>query len=288
MSFYDYLIGGFKIKKIKQKLGELYSHLVWLWRMRDIVTVPGDAVKIVDPKTAPNFEARFRFKGGYFVCRRQDWFGVEEVFLNGEYLPALSVLKGLTSPVIVDLGANIGAFALYAFGYYPDARIISVEAAPDTFNYLDSNRALNNEYSWKVVNAAVWNEESYVILERRKESTGNRVSSSESDGETIPAKRMETILSEENIEHIDLMKIDIEGAEHEVIPGSVSVLKKVRALLIEVHTDRLNPDKIYSTLSACFSHAWVLTGRNALKPVYIFSHENMNIPNSIKIDINNI
>jgi len=246
---------------------------------------PINAVRFLNENAPPNFEGYFRYSGGRFICRKQDWFGIMEIFLNDEYSPALNSIHGTDSPTIVDLGANIGGFALFIFENFPKAKVVSVEAAPDTFGILKKNQKMNVRRNWYVVQAAVWTENGYVNLDRHQASTGHRIAENGSDGESIPARRLDDILTDAGIENIDLMKIDIEGAESDVVPEFESVFERTGILVIEIHTDRIDPDPVYTTLAKCFSFCWKVTGRNVQKPVFILAHNDMSIVDAVAVNL---
>ncbi len=208
-----------------------------------------------------------------------------EIFLNDEYSPALKCIHGIDSPSIVDLGSNIGGFALFVFENFPKANVVSVEAAPDTFEILNRNQEINAQRNWKVVQAAVWIENGYVNLDRRQASTGHRIAEDGSDGESIPAMRLDNILAESESDSIDLMKMDIEGAETDVVPANEAVFERTKILVIEIHTDRIDPTSVYKTLAKCFSHCWKVTGRNVQKPVFILAHKDMLISDAVAVNL---
>jgi len=252
--------------------------------MRRVILSPVNAIRFLDIKAPPNFEGQFRFRGGRFICRKQDWFGVQEIFLNNEYSSIMKCINGIESPIIVDLGANIGGFALFMFESYPKAKVVSVEAAPDTYGILKRNQELNAQRNWDVVQTAVWSENGYVNLDRRQASTGHRIAENGTDGESIPARRLDDILADAGIDQIDLMKMDIEGAESDVVPEFEAVFEHTKVLVIEIHTDRIDPDPVYTTLFKCFSFCWKVTGRSVQKPVYILAHNDMPITGTVTVN----
>ncbi len=272
------------MRVVKGKAAAILNACKWLWYTRRLIVSPLRTLRFSDLTDEPDYKATFRYPGGRFVCRKQDWFGVKEVFLDDEYLPALSCLAYTPSPVVVDLGANIGAFALYVFSYYRNARLLSVEAAPDTFEILSDNRRLNTTREWRVVNAAVWSENGSINLDRREASTGHRVRINRGAGETVPARRLADIVAEARLGDIDLLKMDIEGAEETVIPQAEDVLQRTKVLVIEVHTDRMDPTSVYEVLARSFGYCWELKGRSVEKPVLILSREKLSIDGAMAVD----
>lgn len=209
-----------------------------------------------------------------------------EIFLNNEYTSILKCIHGTTSPSIVDLGSNIGGFALFMFENFPKAKVVSVEAAPDTYDILRRNQEINSERNWNVVQAAVWTKNGYVNLDRRGASTGHRIAIDGIDGESIPAKRLGDILAEAGIADIDLMKMDIEGAESAVVPLNEAIFERTKVLVIEIHTDRIDPAPVYNVLARSFSHCWKVSGRNVQKPVLILAHKDIPISDAVPVNLN--
>lgn len=262
------------LRTLKRTVATALNALIWLWRTKELFVSPIAALRFRDLNSEPNYLATIRYSGGRFVCRKQDWFGIEEIFLDKEYLPVISCLGAAQSPVIVDLGANIGGFALFIFSHYRDAHVLSVEPAPDTFEILSENRRLNAARKWDVLEVAVWSENGSVNLDRRCASTGHRVFVG-GEGELVHARPLGEILSSIGISEIDLLKIDIEGAEQMVLPTCEAILENTKVLVIEVHTDRINPSSVYELLGRVFRHCWQLRGRSAQKPVFILAHTDL-------------
>lgn len=219
------------------------------------------------------------------MCRKQDWLGIREIFLDNEYSSIITCISDSSTPIVVDLGANIGGFAIFIFGQYPDAIVLSVEAAPDTFEVLLKNQSMNPKRKWDVVHAAVWMENGPIYLDRRSESTGHCVVDNDSSGEAIPGRRLDDLIDDAGIKEIDVLKMDIEGAEECVIPVSKKILQATRILIIEVHTDRIDPLLVYRILAECFSQCWLVEQRESEKPVFILSREELSITDATPVAI---
>ena len=152
---------------------------------------------------------------------------------------------------VCDFGANVGGFSLLLLsrGVKID-KLLCVELNPNTCDRLRYNIFTNllnvqSEAKCEVVNAAVCNEEQSLVIKLGRGSTADNMKGThqsgqigrefEVDGTTIDilANRM----FEDEI--IDLCKMDIEGAEEDVILGMESkVLSSIRFLLIEIHHAR--------------------------------------------------
>lgn len=212
------------------------------------------------------------FGGRRFIARRGDWPALREVFLEGEYDCLTKLFKTDDAPKIIDFGGHIGCFALRAFIHTPKAEIYSFEAAPDTADYLEQNQKLNPDVNWHVVRAALWSENKPIYLNRSPSSLGHRVGDSNT-GEAVDALTPDSVLQKTGWEKIDLIKMDIEGAEEAVIPFADTLLSKTDSLLIEIHNDRIDGEAVFARLKEKFPHIYKLGGRWSSKPVLLFSRK---------------
>lgn len=140
-----------------------------------------------------------------------------------------------SSPRIIDCGANIGLSSLYFKRLYPGARIKAYEADPDIHAILSENLRRNGASDVDCVNAAVWIQNGRInfLCEGADSGTLTELAGDlNGTDRSVPSVRLRDILAEENV---DLLKIDIEGAEREVLMDCASVLGNVRAMLLDLH-----------------------------------------------------
>lgn len=163
-----------------------------------------------------------------------DLFILYEVLAREAYAIPASLLDPDKVEVIVDCGANIGITALYFARRYPKARIICVEPDPENFEILERNVA--GQQSIEPVRAAVVGSSGPVHLTRSRAAYGNSVQANASPGETVEVSGLtiSDICSKKDIERIDLLKVDIEGAEKNVF-AAATFLNKVHFVAIELH-----------------------------------------------------
>ncbi len=149
-------------------------------------------------------------------------------------------------PVIYDCGANIGTSCLYFKILYPNARIKAFEADPNIFAAFQKNMKDNNILDVEVFNKAVWHSSGKVRFGVDGADGG---AIDQTDGAIIQVEtiRLGEWLAKE--EQVDLLKIDIEGAEYEVIADCRDALKKVRNLFIECHSRSHREQKLDQILA---------------------------------------
>jgi len=136
-------------------------------------------------------------------------------------------------PVIYDCGANIGMSCLYFKKLYPKAKIKAFEADIEIAKILEANLAKNSVLNGvDIINSAVWIDDK-----------GVEFSSEGADGGSIYGNankiKMKSIRLKDFLEKekkVDLLKIDIEGAEYDVLKDCKESLSNVENLFVEYHS----------------------------------------------------
>lgn len=211
-----------------------------------------------------------------FKTRNKDWTGVREVLLEREYQDVLWELQYAQTPVVLDLGANIGTFAIFVLANFPAARVLSLEPAADTYAMLESNRAMNRRFDWQCVHGALWAEAGTLSLQHSKASTGNRVTSEGGD-ENIPAITLPEVINQVG-GWVDLAKMDIEGAEDGVLQVAADSLAAIASLAIEIHNDRINERQVAKVLYGHYKFCYLISGRASQKPLVLATNRARSLP----------
>jgi FkbM family methyltransferase len=144
-------------------------------------------------------------------------------------------------PVIFDCGSNIGLSVLYFKQLYPQARVIAFEPDPNNFQLLQQNAEKNKLSNLELHQAAVWTRDGSISF-AANESEASHITET-ADGNQVSARDLKALLALE--QEVDFLKMDIEGAEGEVIPHIRAQLPKIRHLFLEYHgkveeTEKLN------------------------------------------------
>jgi FkbM family methyltransferase len=206
------------------------------------------------------------WQGYRLQARSCDWDALNEVLIEDEYGELRSHLEVTPSPVVLDLGANIGTFALFSFSVSPHAAVHSFEPSADTFAVLEGNRARNPQCDWHVQRAAGWGEDGTVSFSASAASTAGRVDAGGS--ESVPAMSLATILARCG-GRIDVAKIDIEGAEEPLICGGAFALQRIETLVVELHPDRCDAARVAATLRESYGRLFRIPGRRSSKPLLL-------------------
>ncbi|MDY7101847.1 MAG: FkbM family methyltransferase [Actinomycetota bacterium] len=180
-----------------------------------------------------------------------------QICIEDEYAP-VHPLPG-SAPVIIDCGANVGYSSAYFLSRYPGARVIAVE--PDDAN-VDLLRRNLRPYGDRaeVIMGAVWSHRTRLVCERDPGPradwaiTVREADADERDGpQAFDAVDVAELVERTGAERIDLLKMDIEGAEA-VVFGAGDVhrwLDRVDAVAVELHDDTHFGDARGAFLAAC-------------------------------------
>lgn len=184
-------------------------------------------------------EVKFPF---FLRLPSSDILTFDQIIVRKEYEFDTSQKPG----IIIDAGANIGLASIYFANKFPGAKIVSIEPEASNFEILSRNTAPYENII--PVRGALWYENT--VLDLVDPGTGKwtfmteaRDPAGKRHGKVLHEVRgmtVNTIMQEHRIEHIDILKIDIEGAEREDFRDTSAWLGKVGALIIELH-ERTKP-----------------------------------------------
>ncbi|RXK62229.1 FkbM family methyltransferase [Lacibacter luteus] len=143
-------------------------------------------------------------------------------------------IEQLNPAVIVDAGANIGLAAVYFANLFPESKIYCIEPVTANFNLLKQNTSGYGNIQH--LQAAVWFKNELLQIENPEGFSAGLTLNSSNKTTGIQGYSIDAIMDLLKIEHIDILKMDVEGAEKEIFgQGPVEWLKKVTILVIELH-----------------------------------------------------
>lgn len=155
-----------------------------------------------------------------------------EVLARHAYDVPHEILPPNSVRTIVDAGANIGLTSLYLAGRYRQATVFSVEPNPDNFALLEENAA--NEDRIVPIKACLTAEPDQKVYITTAGRASNFKMNTAGNGELVRGMSIAQLCAEHEIEHIDLLKMDIEGAEIPIFKDG-SFLPKVGVIVAELH-----------------------------------------------------
>jgi FkbM family methyltransferase len=163
--------------------------------------------------------------------RSSDFFVLEQIFVDKDY-----ELEIENSPsLIIDAGANVGFASIYFANRYPRATILAIEPERTNFECLVEN---TRPYSGVVpILAALWGHRETLSVDKGEKSWSCTVHpQTPTASEVITGITVDELIGSYDIGHIDIFKMDIEGAEIEVLnSNSAEWLDRTDILIVELH-----------------------------------------------------
>lgn len=200
---------------------------------------------------APTSRRLMRHEGTELICRfgpgQSDIYIWEEVFVE----KANDCVDLATASWIIDAGANVGYTAIWFAERYPKAQVIAIEPDTENFEILCANTA--HEPRIIPVRAAVRpaGAPTQRVIGGLRTPAGLQTIDADSPGDPdadqlatvdlVDAVDIASLMERFDIEHLDLLKMDIEGAERAVFDDCADWIDRVEAIIVEVH-DRFDPE----------------------------------------------
>jgi len=204
-------------------------------------------ITFIEPET----KTKLTFRG-----RSTDFVTFRQIFFSRQYdFPGLP----RTAKTIVDLGANIGLSAVFFAHRYPQAKIVAVEPDGENFDMLLNNcssisnvtvcrRAIMGGQGW----AASYDggnklEENAIVFQ---EVSGQEVCKT-----SVPCTSLVRFLDDNAISHVDVLKIDVEGAEAVIFRNAKDWIHRCDVILVEPHDDQI-PGVSAFIKETCMKHGY--------------------------------
>jgi FkbM family methyltransferase len=153
----------------------------------------------------------------------------EQIFIDEEYLCPTD-----TEPdFIVDAGANIGLASIYYAIAYPKAKIIAIEPETSNFELLKENvKKYPNVICEK---AGLWDKNTYLMISNPEKQKHAFTVEESGTSQGLKAVTIDELMEQHHMPYIDILKMDIEGAEKEVFSNHPGWISKTGMIVIELH-----------------------------------------------------
>lgn len=214
-------------------------------------------------KESKNNSLEFNLKNGKSLILREaphsDRLVFEQVFMDLEYFPICdyfinNLIDSDAVINIIDAGANVGYTSLYFNSLFTNATIISIEPDIKNFQILSENITLNKlDNKISPLRMALLGRADMNLITKSDFRDGKdwAITVEESNSETdLKSTSIPQIMQQFQLNEIDILKIDIEGAERYLFEKDcdLSYLSTVKTIIIEIHDEFNCRTHIYNTL----------------------------------------
>lgn len=163
-----------------------------------------------------------------------DFYVTMEIFGRDDY--GIRGIKLSETPTIIDMGANIGAFTLFVSHLFPQAKIFAFE--PEHTNYKTLIKNINaNAINARAFPVAIAKDDgmSWLSVDSADTASHTLTDIPNQKKQEIRTMSLASFIEQEHLEKIDLVKMDIEGAEYETLLNAGPALDKIDCLVLEIH-----------------------------------------------------
>lgn len=174
--------------------------------------------------------------GGRVILRSH----TTDISVNDEIVvgDGYEILRKVVDPniaTVVDVGANIGLAARWFMGVFPKARVLSIEPEPGNVAMLRRNLDFDRA---TIAAVAVGSNEREALMFTRSGEHGYTIVGEPAPGQKtvqVPVRRLDSLLDEAGFATVDVLKVDIEGAEQELFGDCRGWIERVDYVLVECH-----------------------------------------------------
>ena len=158
-----------------------------------------------------------------------------------------------TGDIVIDVGAAFGFYTIMASKRVgQQGKVVAIEPQPNILEMLNRNIKLNELTNIITLNYAVYSERSKVRLYSNYSIIQERAGQSLQSYIEVSADTLDNLLRQVGIDEANWIKVDVEGAELEVLKGAAGILSRSSdiSILVEVHS----PDLVRPILELCESY----------------------------------
>lgn len=207
------------------------------------------------------------YEGFKLECRAPDLSAVAETCVLEDYVP-LAKFAMRPGIIVLDVGANIGDYSVWAAWH--GARVYAFEPELGNVEKLQKNVELNNlQTAITVVPQAVYSYTGHVALTVSNQSAGGHIVGNGS-ASGVACITLEDFLTGQHIPSVDILKIDVEGAEYEIFAHVLpDTFGKIKAIVGEYHLG-VGPEPNFETLRQLLTPHY--THVNSYYPFYFYAY----------------
>lgn len=198
-----------------------------------------------------------------------------EIYLDEHY----KFQAASESPLIIDCGSNIGLANIYFKQRYPNARIISFEADPEIAEVSAANLRAFGFSDEEVHAKVVWTNDQGIHFQIEGGTSGRIVKTAK----LFPSIRLKDELAKYT--RVDFLKMDIEGAEFEVISDAAPEFHRVDNIFIEYHSIEDEEQKLGELLNILREAGYRYHIKEAYTTPYPYIQRNLQLGMDLQLNI---
>lgn len=164
--------------------------------------------------------------------------------------------------IVIDIGAHIGLFALFASQFCKDGMIYCFEPVKENYELLISNLRLNNIKNVKPHNIAISNKTGTVTIFLNTDESGHSMYVSSEKFVTVQSNSLKNVIDSNEIKKCHFAKIDCEGEEYEIINSlPEDYFERIQKMCIEYHFADTKPELLIDLIKKLKKFSYEISTR---------------------------
>ena len=179
------------------------------------------------------------------------------------------------SDIVIDIGAHIGLFALFASQFCKQGKIFCFEPIKENYELLVENINSNKIKNIIPFNFAVSKESDSVKIFINDDYSGHSMFLETNNFVIVKSKSILDIFSENNIQECNFLKLDCEGAEYDIINSLPSdFLNKIKKSVIEYHLADTHPKLLEQLIKKLRKYSFIVNTRPLFSDIgFLFANK---------------
>ncbi len=179
------------------------------------------------------------------------------------------------SDIVIDIGAHIGLFALFASQFCKQGKIFCFEPIKENYELLVENINYNKIKNIIPFNFAVSKESDSVKIFLNDDYSGHSMFLETNNFVIVKSKSLLDIFSENNIQECNFLKLDCEGAEYDIINSLPSdFLNKIKKSVIEYHLADTHPKLLEQLIKKLRKYSFIVNTRPLFSDIgFLFANK---------------
>ncbi len=229
VKIYDIIPNGLRLKLGQSKwLKGLRRH--FLYNSKGFKTA-----KVLVERTYGNYKVNFQFVASIKVASKAKTNGIENTILRNSFQLLQKYKPNKTDLIVLDVGSNFGYLAsVWADSIASKGQVLAFEPNKNLYNSIQKTIATNLKFktNLKVFNLAVGSRKGKVKLNASAFSSNTEAMSTALESYEVNMVKLDDFVIEQQVERIDIIKIDVDGIELDILKGAASILKNNESIVI--------------------------------------------------------
>ncbi|WP_299114675.1 FkbM family methyltransferase [uncultured Winogradskyella sp.] len=207
--------------------------------------------KVVVNRVYGNYKVNFQFVASIKMASKAKRLGTENTVLRNSFFLIEQYKSNRNNLTVLDVGSNFGYLgAVWADSIAKNGKVLAFEPNKNLFASITKTIEANVHFkrNFKVYNLAVGAENETITINASNFSSNAQSMDTAIETYDVEMVTLESFLNTENIQQVDLIKIDVDGIELDILKGAINLLKQNNSIVIVETNDDMRIVEFFKEL----------------------------------------